>query len=178
MTETADSRARRVSRNLRQGLALAWAASPSALIRYSLLGMLNATTTPMTVWIGAQLVNRISEAATLGLNRTFWGYTTGSVTDYLNATMGRGEQLFIHDTAWDSLRMLQKDGRLRSDIKPWASVSGSKFALYHHEQHMSRVEHMIWVDYGTTAPSYIGAFDGVPVIWVYARPGAGLQPAK
>jgi hypothetical protein len=34
---------------------------------------------------------------------------------------------------------------------------------------MSLVEHMIWVDYGTVAPRYIGAFDGVPVVWLYDR---------
>jgi hypothetical protein len=49
-------------------------------------------------------------------------------------------------------------------------VAGSQVGLYHHEQHMSRVEHMIWVDYGTTTPSHIATFDGVPMIWVYQRP--------
>ena len=41
MTPDADpirGRARRVRKNLRQGLALAWAASPQSLIRYSVLG--------------------------------------------------------------------------------------------------------------------------------------------
>jgi hypothetical protein len=109
-------------------------------------------------------------AATLGLNRSFWGYTTGSVVGYLNENMGRGERVFLHDTALDSFRMLQKDRRLRSDVEPWGSVAGSNFALYHHEQHMTRVEHMIWVDYGTTAPAEVATFDGVPMVWVYRRP--------
>jgi hypothetical protein len=115
------------------------------------------------------LVGGAPGAATLGLNRSFWGYTTGSVVGYLNQSMGRGERLFLHDTALDSLRMLQKDRRLRGDIKPWFTVAGSRYALYHHEQHMSRVEHMIWVDYGTTAPAYVATYDGVPMVWVYAR---------
>ena len=58
----AESRAKRVSRNLRLGLSLAWAASPSSLLRYTMLGMFNATTAPITVWLGAQLVNRISKS--------------------------------------------------------------------------------------------------------------------
>jgi 4-amino-4-deoxy-L-arabinose transferase-like glycosyltransferase len=107
--------------------------------------------------------------ATLGLNRTFWGYTTGALQDFINGT-GRTQRVFVHDTAMDSFRMLQKDGRLRRDLKPWWTVSGSTLAIYHHEQHMSRVEHMIWVDYGTVAPAHIGAYDGVPVAWVYQRP--------
>jgi hypothetical protein len=115
------------------------------------------------------LVGGAPGAATLGLNRSFWGYTTGSVVSYLNQSVGKGQRLFVHDTAHDSFRMLQKDGRLRRDIKPWFSVSGSHHALYHHEQHMSRVEHMIWVDYGTTSPAHVATYDGVPMIWVYDR---------
>jgi hypothetical protein len=115
------------------------------------------------------LVGGAPGAATLGLNRTFWGYATGALQDEINLAAGRGGRVFIHDTAMDSFRMLQRDGRIRRDIKPWWTVSGSKLALYHHEQHMSLVEHMIWVDYGTVAPRYIGAFDGVPVVWLYDR---------
>jgi hypothetical protein len=115
------------------------------------------------------LVGGAPGAATLGLNRSFWGYTTGSVVGYLNQNVGKNERVFLHDTALDSFRMLQKDGRLRADIKPWFGVAGSRYALYHHEQHMSRVEHMIWVDYGTTAPAYVATYDGVPMVWVYAR---------
>jgi ATP-binding cassette subfamily B protein len=59
---TAAGRARRVRKNLRQGMALAWAASPRSLIRYSLLGMLNAAMPPISVYLGAVLVNRIADA--------------------------------------------------------------------------------------------------------------------
>jgi dolichyl-phosphate-mannose-protein mannosyltransferase len=122
------------------------------------------------------LVGGAPGAATLGLNRSFWGYTTGAVVDFLNERVGRGERVFLHDTTADSFHMLQKDGRLRGDIRPSAIVAGSKFALYHHEQHMSRVEYMVWVDYGTTAPAHVATFDGVPMIWVYERPTAAPRP--
>src|ERR1022692_3195346 len=55
-------RGRRVRKNLRQGMGLAWAASPSSLIRYSILGMLSAAMPPIAVYLGAALVNRIAEA--------------------------------------------------------------------------------------------------------------------
>src|SRR4026207_2063570 len=55
-------RARRVRKTLRQGMALAWAASPRALVKYSLLGIVNAAMPPITVYLGATLVNRIAEA--------------------------------------------------------------------------------------------------------------------
>jgi 4-amino-4-deoxy-L-arabinose transferase-like glycosyltransferase len=116
------------------------------------------------------LVGGAPGAATLGLNRTFWGYTTGALQDDINDLAGPGARVYIHDTAMDSFKMLQRDGRLRGDLQPWTTVSGSGLALYHHEQHMSRVEYMIWVDYGTVAPVRIGGLDGVPVVFLYQRP--------
>jgi hypothetical protein len=133
---------------------MAWHAHPWALSAY----------TP--------LVGGAPGAATLGLNRSFWGYTTGAIQERVDELAPRRARVFVHDTAFDSFTMLQKDGRLRADLRPWRSVSGSALALYHHEQHMSRVEHMIWVDYGTTRPAHVGTFDGVPVIWLYQRPAA------
>jgi hypothetical protein len=58
----------RVRKNLGRGLELAWSASPASLVRYSLLGMLNAAMPPLTVYLGAQLVDRIVEARTAALS--------------------------------------------------------------------------------------------------------------
>ena len=55
-------RAARVWQNLKQGMSLAWAASPKLLIRYTLLGMFNSIIPPLQVWIGSVLVNKIAEA--------------------------------------------------------------------------------------------------------------------
>lgn len=52
----------RVRKNLRLGMALAWAASPKLLIRYTVLGMFSAIMPPLAVYLGAVLVNKISEA--------------------------------------------------------------------------------------------------------------------
>src|SRR5579863_1286656 len=59
---TSRGRAARVRKNLRQGMALAWAASPQALIRYTVLGIISAALPPVTVYLGAALVNRIAAA--------------------------------------------------------------------------------------------------------------------
>lgn len=109
-------------------------------------------------------------AADLGLNRTYWGYTTGSVVDYLNEYTPQDGSVYIHDTAWSSWKMLRADGRLRDDIRGTGGIHDSDLALYHHEPHMRRVEYQIWVDYGTTRPAHIAHFDGVPIVWVYERP--------
>src|SRR5262249_26109335 len=79
------------------------------------------------------LVGGAAGAASLGLNRQFWGFTTGAATEFLNAHVPRGGTVYVHDTAWDSWEMLHRDGRLA----PWVQASSlphaSAFALYHHE---------------------------------------------
>lgn len=109
--------------------------------------------------------------ATLGLNRSFWGYTTGAVQDFLNRRAPPGAQVYLHDTAYDSWVRYTYDKRIRKDLEGTLNLSASDVALYHHEQHMARVEYQLWVDYGTTQPAYVGAYDGVPIVWVYVRPG-------
>jgi 4-amino-4-deoxy-L-arabinose transferase-like glycosyltransferase len=116
------------------------------------------------------LVGGAPGAATLGLNRTFWGYTTGAVQDFLNRRAARGATVYVHDTALQSWEMLREDGRVRRDLHGSLAIHDSSVALYHHEPHMQRVEYQIWVDYGTIAPAEIGTYDGVPVVWVYLRP--------
>jgi 4-amino-4-deoxy-L-arabinose transferase-like glycosyltransferase len=110
--------------------------------------------------------------ASLGLNRSFWGYTTGAVQDFVNAVAPPHAEVYIHDTAYDSWYRMVRDGRLRSDLVGTLNLSSSDVSLYHHEQHMARVEYQLWVDYGTVSPAHVGAYDGVPIVWVYVRPGA------
>ncbi len=145
------------------GLLFSVAAAPIAITLHSHPWGLSAYT---------PLVGGAPGAATLGLNRTFWGYTTGAVTGFLNRAAPRGASVYYHDTAAPSWDMLLTDGRLRRDLRGAYAIAGSTLALYHHEPHMARVEYQIWVDYGTVAPAYVGAYDGVPVIWIYARPEA------
>jgi 4-amino-4-deoxy-L-arabinose transferase-like glycosyltransferase len=118
------------------------------------------------------LVGGAPGAASLGLNRQFWGFTTGAVTGWLNEHVKPGQSVYIHDTAGDSWDMLHRDGRLAPQVQAAWSISGSSFALYHHEEHMETVEYQIWATYGTSSPAHVGVYDGVPVIYVYAAPGA------
>jgi 4-amino-4-deoxy-L-arabinose transferase-like glycosyltransferase len=115
------------------------------------------------------LVGGAAGAATLGLNRTFWGYTTGSVVDYLNREAPRNAVVYMHDTAAPSWDMLLRDGRLRKDLRGVNAVNGADFALYHHEMHMLGQEYQDWGVFGTDRPDYIAGPDGVPVILVYRR---------
>ena len=108
-------------------------------------------------------------AASLGLNRTFWGYATGALTDELNELAPPNAAVYVHDTALQSWELFREDGRIRPDLAGTLSLPSSSLALYHHEPHMRRVEFETWVVYGTVSPVAIGSYDGVPVAWLYAR---------
>jgi hypothetical protein len=115
------------------------------------------------------LVGGAPGAASLGLNRTFWGYTTQSLAPFVNEAAPQRGTVYVHDTALQSFAMFQEDERLRRDLRGSLNIALSDVALYHHEPHMSRVEHQIWATYGTTSPEAIAAFDGVPIAWAYVR---------
>ena len=116
------------------------------------------------------LVGGAPGAASLGLNRTFWGYTTQELAPFVNQRAPSRGTVYVHDTALQSFAMFQEDDRLRRDLRGSLNIAASDVALYHHEPHMSRVEHQIWLEYGTVAPAAIATFDGVPIAWAYARP--------
>jgi hypothetical protein len=122
------------------------------------------------------LVGGTPGGATLGLNRSFWGYTTGAVQDFVNDHAPPNASVYIHDTAMDSWYRMVHDGRLRSDLNGTLNLSGTDVGLYHHEQHMAKVDHQFWIDYGTIQPATVGVNDGVPIVWVYIRPGRALGP--
>lgn len=115
------------------------------------------------------LVGGPAGAASLGLNRSFWGYTTGSAIDWLNREAPRGATVYIHDTAGQSWEMHQRDGRLRADLRGVWSAANADFVLYHHEQHMLGQEYQAWLATGSLAPAFIAGPDGVPTIWIYRR---------
>jgi ATP-binding cassette subfamily B protein len=108
----ARTRALRVKKNLRQGLALAWTASPRSLIRYSLLGVVNAAMPPITVYLGATLVNRIADARVhaIGISDVLpvviglWVAT--GVQRAVGAYMGYGRNLFVRRVQLEAERRL------------------------------------------------------------------------
>ncbi len=61
---------------------------------------------------------------------------------------------------------------LQRELEPAIDVG-----LYHHEQHMAKVDHQHRIDYDTIRPATVGVKDGVPIVWVYIRSGRALGPA-
>jgi len=132
--------------------------------------VMTLTSHPFGLSFYTPLVGGAPGAATLGLNRTFWGYTTGSLEPAINDQARPGSSLYLHDTALSSFAMFERDARIRPDIKGTLDIASSDLALYHHEPHMRRVEYQIWANYGTVSPSAIATYQGVPIAWLYRRP--------
>jgi ATP-binding cassette, subfamily B, bacterial len=106
------NRVERVRKNLRQGLALAWAASPRSLVRFSLLGIVNAAMPPVTVYLGATLVNRLAAARAVSLPFTtvmpivlgLW--IAATVQRALGSYLGFGRNLFVRRVELEAERRL------------------------------------------------------------------------
>jgi 4-amino-4-deoxy-L-arabinose transferase-like glycosyltransferase len=117
------------------------------------------------------LVGGTAGGADLGLNRQFWGYTTlNAAGEYLNASAPFGASVFISDTTWEAWGRMQEDKRIRGDLRAAGVPHEAQFALVQHELHMNEVDYSIWTAYGTDAPAYVVAHDGVPIVSIYKRP--------
>lgn len=113
------SRLKRVRKNLAHAMSLAWAASPKLLIRYSLLGMFNAIMPPVSVYLGAVLVNKIAEARIHPLQFSDVLYIviglwiTFVVQRAVGAYMGYGRNLYVRRVELEAeKRLLQKASKV------------------------------------------------------------------
>lgn len=109
------SRLARVTHNLRLAMKLAWSASPKLLTRYTLLGMLNAVVPPVSVYLSAQLVNRISKAQmqTMTFDSVLYIviglWITFVVQRAISAYMGYGRNLYVRRVELEAeKRLLEK----------------------------------------------------------------------
>lgn len=109
-------------------------------------------------------------AADLGMNRQFWGFTTGSLVPWLNEHVPERGSVWICDTLPTSFRMLQRDRRLRDDIRVAWDIANADYAIVHHEDHFGIVDFQIWEVYSRVDPAYVLTYDGVPIISVYENP--------
>ena len=109
-------------------------------------------------------------AADRGMNRQFWGFTTGSLVEFFSRRLPSGGRVWICDTTDLAFRMLARDGHLPDDIVPTGDIAAADYAIVHHEHHFAEVDHQIWTAYGTTRPVHVLTYDGVPIISVYENP--------
>ena len=109
-------------------------------------------------------------AADLGMNRQFWGFTTGSLVPWFNRTLAPNASVWICDSTYTAFHMLQRDDRLREDIRVAWDLRSADYAIVHHEDHFNIVDFQIWEAFGRVDPVYVLRYDGVPIVSVYENP--------
>ncbi|MBX7191078.1 MAG: glycosyltransferase family 39 protein [Sandaracinaceae bacterium] len=109
-------------------------------------------------------------AADLGMNRQFWGFTTGSLAPWLNEHVPERGSVWICDTTPTAFHMLQRDHLLRDDIRVAWDLAMADYAIVHHEDHFNIVDFQIWEVYGRVDPVFVLTYDGVPIVSVYENP--------
>ncbi|HJK93915.1 MAG TPA: glycosyltransferase family 39 protein [Polyangiaceae bacterium LLY-WYZ-15_(1-7)] len=109
-------------------------------------------------------------AADLGMNRQFWGFTTGSLVDFFEEELPDGGTVWLCDTTPGAWAMLHRDGRLPRNIRWAPSMARADYVMVHHELHFAEVDHQAWVAFGSTEPAHVLTYDGVPIITVYENP--------
>ncbi len=115
-------------------------------------------------------------AADHGMNRQFWGFTTGSVVPFLRERLPDGGTVWLCDTTPMAFAMLHRDGKLPPDIRPAPSMASADLVLVHHEHHFAEVDFQAWVAFGSVRPAYVLTHDGVPIVTVYANPRGRAAP--
>jgi hypothetical protein len=110
-------------------------------------------------------------AADYGMNRQFWGFTTGSVVDFLISKMPTGGSVYLGDTTFTAFEMLKRDGRLPPNIRAEGRITEADYVLVHHEHHMNELDYQTWMAHnGAVQPVHVLTYDGVPIVSIYEHP--------
>ncbi|MDB4987927.1 MAG: hypothetical protein JWN04_3105 [Myxococcaceae bacterium] len=109
-------------------------------------------------------------AADYGMNRQFWGFTTGSVVDFLKQKMPNGGTVYINDTTYGAFEMLKRDGLLPANIRAEGRLTEADYVLVHHEHHFAEVDFQAWQAFGSVQPVHVLTYDGVPIVSIYEHP--------
>jgi hypothetical protein len=109
-------------------------------------------------------------AADLGMNRQFWGFTTGSVVDFLAQKMPDGGSVWLCDTTYTAFEMLKRDGLLPPNIHAEGNLTNADYVIVHHEHHFAEVDFQAWQAFASVRPVHVLTYDGVPIVSIYEHP--------
>jgi len=111
-------------------------------------------------------------AASLGMQRQFWGDDMVAVLDAINAHAAPGARVWYQEASVTATWAYQRDGRLRSDLVrvEWPEVAD--ISVWHYHQEFRDKEFSTWTHFRTARPVAGAYLDEVPLVQVYARAGA------
>lgn len=111
-------------------------------------------------------------AASLGMQRQYWGDAPAGVLAALDAHAAPGARVWWQETTALAVRAYQRDGRLRADLRWATGPEEADLALWQFHQEFRDKEFRAWDAFGEARPVEVLALDEVPLVMVYARPGA------
>jgi len=109
-------------------------------------------------------------AADDGMNRQFWGFTHGVLSEWLAEQMPEGGRVWICDATHQSWAQMHRDGMLPENIRATGNMVAADYVLVHHEHHFAEVDFQAWVAFDTVQPVRVLTYDGVPIVSVYENP--------
>jgi 4-amino-4-deoxy-L-arabinose transferase-like glycosyltransferase len=119
-----------------------------------------------------ELAGGAGGAATLGMQRQFWGDNMVAALEVLNQHAAQGARVWYQEATVAAVRTYQRDGRLRSDLTPVETPEEAQISVYHYHQEFRDKEFRTWTEFQTTRPVHGVYLDEVPLITIYARAGA------
>ncbi len=119
-----------------------------------------------------ELAGGAAGAASLGMQRQFWGDATVAVLPALNEHATPDARVWFQETPPLAVRQYQREGRLRGDLVPAAGPEDADLSIWQYHQEFRDREFRTWTELRTVRPVAGAYLDEVPLVQVYARPGA------
>nr|WP_153867929.1 MULTISPECIES: glycosyltransferase family 39 protein [Myxococcaceae] len=134
----------------------------------ALLGL--ARVHPYCTSFYGELAGGLPGAASLGMQRQFWSNNVTGVLPWINAHAPQGARIYLHEVNGYSFRDYQRNGQLRSDLRPAGGPEDADLAAVQYHQEFREHEVAVWQAFGTQVPVTGLYVDETPQVIVYRRP--------
>jgi len=111
-------------------------------------------------------------AASMGMQRQFWGDDLVAVLPELNAHAVPGARVWFQEATTLAVKQHQRDGKLRPDLLVASGPEDADISIWQYHQEFRDREFRTWTEFRTARPVAGAYLDEVPLVQVYARPGA------
>ena len=95
-----------------------------------------------------------------------------AVLPALSAHAAQGAKVWFQEATALAARQYQRDGRLRPDLGIASGPEDADISVWQFHQEFRDREFRTWTEFRTTRPVAGAYLDEVPLVQVYARPGA------
>lgn len=119
-----------------------------------------------------ELAGGAAGAASMGMQRQFWGDNMGRVLAALNEHAAPNARVWFQEATWLAVKEYQRDGRLRRDLVWATGPEDAEISVWHYHQEFRDKEFRTWTEFRSARPVAGVYLDEVPLIQVYARAGA------